>query len=175
MSAAAAVFPYSVLPQVWAFAVGPTMPEAPAPRPPEPNLAFYRKYTVALLHRYVRMSMEAGRTPSLMGQEFRSKVSHHRVESFEDVVIFLHDVEHCMEKLSASQQHLITRIALEEFTVLEVSEALGVVPLTVFRRYGRALDSLTRIFLDVKILTPPKHCQGGKSEENLPSPAVCAT
>jgi hypothetical protein len=82
MSAAAAILPY-----VWAFSQGPCLPMATT-RPPEPNLAFYRKYTEALLRRYVRMSLEAGRVPSLLGQEmFRAKVTHYRIASFEDVVI----------------------------------------------------------------------------------------
>jgi hypothetical protein len=34
------------------------------------------------------MSLEAGRVPSLLGQEmFRAKITHYRVESFEDVVM----------------------------------------------------------------------------------------
>lgn len=32
-----------------------------------PELAFYRKYTEGLLRRYVKMAMEAGRAPSLLG------------------------------------------------------------------------------------------------------------
>jgi hypothetical protein len=135
------------------------------PRPPEPNMAFYRKYTLALLARYVRMSMEAGKVPSRMGQEMlRGLVSSKRVESFEDVVIFVHDIEHCLEKLEPGQQHLITRLTLQGFTVGEVSAALRFDPRTVIRRHTRALDTLTRIFLDVKILTPLKHCQGVNPE-----------
>jgi hypothetical protein len=163
MSAAAAILPY-----VWAFANGPSLPVAPA-KPPDPNLAFYRKYTVALLARYMRMSMEAGKVPSRMGQEMlRGLVSSKRVESFEDVVIFVHDIERCLEKLEPQQQHLIARITLQQFTVAEVSAALRLDPRTVIRRHARALDALTRIFLTVEILTPPnspppKCCQGGKS------------
>lgn len=158
MSAAAAILPY-----VWAFSQGPTLPMATT-RPPEPQMAFYRKYTVALLARYVRMSMEAGKVPSRMGQEMlRGVVSSKRVESFEDVVIFVHDTEHCLEKLTPEQQHLITRVTLQEFTIGEVSAALRLDPRTVIRRHTRALDALTRIFLDVEMLVPLKHCQGGKS------------
>src|SRR6185437_8793839 len=41
---------------------------------PDPSVAFYRKYTEAMLRRYVRMSMGAGRVPSLLGRElFRGK------------------------------------------------------------------------------------------------------
>ena len=61
---------------------------------PPPELAFYRKYTEALLRRYMRLSMVVGRVPSLIGREFfRGNVTHYRVQGFEDVVIFCHDVE----------------------------------------------------------------------------------
>ena len=156
MSAAA------VLPYVWAFAQGPSLVKPPAP-PPEPNLAFYRKYTHALLRRYVRMSLEAGRVPSMLGQEmFRAKVTNYRVGSFEDVVIFLHDVDRCLEQLKPGQQELICRIALEEYTVLETAGMLRLDPETIARRYARALDCLTAIFLSVRILEPPKPCQEAK-------------
>jgi DNA-directed RNA polymerase specialized sigma24 family protein len=106
------------------------------------------------------MSLEAGRVPSLLGQEmFRAKVTHYRIASFEDVVISLHDIEHCLEQLSPRQQHLVTRISLQEFTVGEVSAALGVDPRTVINSYRHAIDRLTEIFLSTKILEPLKCCQ----------------
>jgi len=87
----AAVVVPEILPFVLAFAVEtPTaQPDLPHnPKPPEPQMAFYRKYTEAMLRRYVRMSMEAGKVPSLLGKEmFRAKITSYRVESFEDVVI----------------------------------------------------------------------------------------
>ena len=173
MSAAA------VLPFVRAFAPGPSLPilvvtsddhSTPALPPPVPQVAFYRKYTVALLRRFLRMSMQAGKMPSVLGQEFfRAKVTHCRTEGLEDIVIFIHDIEHSLEKLTPDQQHLIARITLQEFTVGEVAATFGVDPRTIIRRHTRALDALTRIFLDVKILTPPDSCQGGKSTENRAS------
>jgi hypothetical protein len=144
----------AVIPYIWAFSQGPNLPITQA-QPPEPNMAFYRKYTVALLARYIRMTMEAGRVPSQLGQEMEcGNASSYRLDSFEDVVIFLHDVEHCLEKLDAGQQHLITRITLQGFTVGDVSAALSLDPRTVIRRHTRALDRLTRIFLDVDMLAP---------------------
>ena len=60
-------------------------------------MAFYRKYTEGLLRRYVRLSMEAGRAPSLLGREmFRGNVTNYSVQGFDDVVIFVHDVESCV-------------------------------------------------------------------------------
>jgi hypothetical protein len=86
MSAAIAVLPF-----IWAVSKRHP-PSRPAveenAKAVGPEMAFYRKYTEAMLQRYVRMSMEAGKVPSLLGQEmFRGRVTSYRVESFDDVVI----------------------------------------------------------------------------------------
>ncbi len=147
---------HSILPWVWAIAT----PPQPQPAPPRPQLAFYRKYTHALLRRYVRLSLAVGRTPSLLGREmFRAKVTHCHTQSFEDIVIFSHDVERCLEQLTPEQQHLVARITLQEFTVGEVSTALGLDPRTVISRHRGAIDRLTAIFLETKILEPANCCQ----------------
>ena len=123
-------------------------------------MAFYRKYTEAMLRRYVRMSMEAGKVPSLLGQEmFRGRVTSYRVESFEDVVIFIHDVERCLEQLDEQQQQLITRISLQQYTLGETAAMLGLSPRTAVRRYWEAVDRLTRVFLRTQMLEPLKGCQ----------------
>lgn len=167
---AAVVLP-EVLPFVWAFAQEQSEPlPVRELKPPEPQMAFYRKYTEALLRRYVRMSMEAGKVPSLLGREmFRAKVTSYRVESFEDVVIFIYDIERCLEQLSPEQQRLIARVSLEEYTLLEAAAMLRLPPRTAIRRYCRALDQLTQIFLETRMLEPLKRCQGGKTEENTAS------
>jgi hypothetical protein len=107
------------LPRVWAVADAKTAVEPTAAsarrKAPEPELAFYRKYTEAMLGRYVRMSLEAGRVPSLIGRDmFRGRVTSYRVHSFEDVVIFCYDVEKCLAELDALEQQLIRRVALQE-------------------------------------------------------------
>jgi hypothetical protein len=152
-----------ILPVVWATAAPSrtrTVPEVLEQKKTAPELAFYRKYTEGLLRRYVRLSMEAGRAPSLLGREmFRGKVTNYRVHSFEDVVIFVHDVETCLKMLDEGQQHLIRRIALQEFTQAETAGLLGLSLRSVHRRYADALDELTEIFLERKLLEPSKACQ----------------
>ena len=153
-----------ILPMVWATAVQEEMDAVVESVPQEqtalPGLAFYRKYTEAMLRRYVRLSMEAGRAPSLLGREmFRGKVTNYRVHGFDDVVIFVHDVETCMTKLTEGQQYLIRRIALQEYTHVETAGMMGLCKKTVMRRYARALDELTEIFLERKLLEPLKACQ----------------
>ena len=176
MSAACAILPF-----VWATALLPEvidsrgvasvrmLPIAAAARsiptdPTRPEPAFYRKYTEAMLRRYVKLSMEAGRAPSLLGREmFRGKVTSYRVHSFEDVVIYVHDVEKCLEKLDQRKQYLIRRIALQEYTQAETAQMMHVPVRTIMRRYDEALDRLTEMFLAAKLLEPMKECQGGGS------------
>lgn len=116
---------------------------------------FYRKYTEGMLRRYGKLSMESGRVPSMLGQEmFRGKVTNYKVQSFDDVVIFVRDVEHCLKGMSIVQQHLVERIALQGYTQGETAALLGVSLRTIVRRYNAALDELTRLFLRRKMLQP---------------------
>jgi predicted DNA-binding protein (UPF0251 family) len=129
-----------------------------------PELAFYRKYTEALLRRYVKLAMEAGRAPSLLGREmFRGKVTNYRVQAFDDVVIFVHDVERCLQKLDDEQQELIERVAMQEYTQEEAARLLNVTTRTLVRHYGEALDVLTQVLLERRLLEPMIACQEGKS------------
>ena len=171
--------PAIVLPNVWAMEAQPAemalmrhqprraILAQPAATPAKTNpvaleLAFYRKYTEALLRRYVKMSMEAGRAPSMLGREmFRGKVTSYRVHSFEDVVIFVYDVEKCLGKLDLGQQQILYRVAQQEYTFQEAAALLAIPLRTVVRRYGRALDALTERLLESRLLEPLKACQGG--------------
>ena len=127
----------------------------------EPEVAFYRKYTEGMLGRYAKMSMEAGRVPSLLGRElFRGNVTHYRVASFEDVVIFVHDMEMCLKRLDVEQQRMLTRILVQRYTHAEVAHQMRVPTRTFLRRYEEAVDRLTSILLQVKLLEPLKACQG---------------
>jgi len=128
------------------------------PKRTAPEVAFYRKYTEGLLRRYVRLSLEVGRAPSLLGREmFRGNVTNYSsVTGFDDVVIFVHDVERCVAVLEERHRDLIRRIALQEFTLEETAALLDLPVLRVLRRYWKALDALTEIFLERKLLEPSK-------------------
>lgn len=119
------------------------------------ELAFYRKYTEGMLRRYVSMSMEAGRVPSLLGKEiFPGNMTKYQVHSFEDNVIFIHDIESCIKRLDDEQQRLIRRIALQQFTQEEAAQQLQLTRRTIMRKYNDAMNRLTGILLEVKLLEP---------------------
>ena len=120
-----------------------------------PGLAFYRVYTEALLRRYMTLSMEAGRVPSLLGRElFGGNVTSYKVKAFDDSLIFVHDVGNCLKELDPGLRHLVRRVALEGYTKEEAAALLGLSLRTVVSRYREAIDKLTRILLDRKILEP---------------------
>src|ERR1700676_4438006 len=81
----------------------------------DPDIWLYRKKTIALLRRYMQWSLEAGRVPSLLGRElFRAKISAFSATTFEAKVIFLHDVERCLDRLQGFDRQLIARVVLQE-------------------------------------------------------------
>ena len=107
----------------------------------------YRQRTAALLRRFFRMSVEMGRLPSILGQEFfRSKVTSYKASSFEDVVIFVHDVERSLGRLDRLSQALIGRVVLQGFSHEGAGRLLGLCRKTVERRLPDALDKLSEVF-----------------------------
>src|SRR5208282_1294634 len=131
----------------------------------------YRRRTVALLRRYARASVEVGRLPSLLGREFfRSRVTSYTMRNFEEVVIFVADMERAIEKLSAIEKKMLAMNVLEEYSIDEVARLLGCTPRNVRRLLQDALDQLSRILLAGNLMEElpsatrgQKTCQGGKN------------
>lgn len=124
------------------------------------EISAYRPYTVGMLRRYLRRSVELGRLPSVLGREFfRAKVSSYRVTTFEDGMIFVHDVERCLEELTETQRALIARVALEEREFEDAARVLGCNERTVRRGYWAALDALSEVFVAREILRRLGPCQ----------------
>ncbi|HEY3991203.1 MAG TPA: sigma factor-like helix-turn-helix DNA-binding protein [Acidobacteriaceae bacterium] len=123
---------------------------------PPAEVAFYRKYTEGMLRRYMYRSMEIGRVPSLLGDfSFRAKSSNRKGYTFEDSVIFVHDVERCLARLNPMEMELVSRIALQEYTLVEAAELARMSVRTVVRRYSDALDRLTVVFLRLGLMQVP--------------------
>jgi hypothetical protein len=151
--------------------------DPPAPSS-DPDLWLYRDRTVALLRRYMRLSIEVGRLPSLLGREFfRTRVTSYGSTTFEDSVIFVHDVERSLEELNEFETKLIAKIVLQRFSQAEAGRLLGCGYRTVERLFPEALDRVSEILLKRGILTGlpnskpevPKTCQGGKTGRFLAS------
>jgi hypothetical protein len=144
----------------------------------DPDLWLYRDRTVAILRRYMRLSIEVGRMPSLLGREFfRARVTSYKASTFEDSVIFVHDVERSLEELSEFEKKLIAKIVLQQYSQEEAGRLLGCGYRTVERLFPETLDRVSGILLRRGILTGlpntkrevPKSCQGGKTGPFLAS------
>jgi DNA-directed RNA polymerase specialized sigma24 family protein len=109
--------------------------------------------TVTMLRRYMRYSIETGRLPSLLGREFfRARVTAYIVVTFEDRVIFVHDVETCLNKLDEFSRQIIARHILQEHDQAAPARLLGRAERTVRTYVPIALDVLSEILLDVGLL-----------------------
>jgi hypothetical protein len=139
----------------------------------------YRRRTVAMLRRYLRFSIETGRLPSVLGREFfRAKVTSYGVGTFEDRVIFVHDMETCLERLDEFSRQLIARHILQEHDQEATARLLHCTDRTVRTYVPIVLDMLSEILLDLGLMERldwgtenrcAKPCQGGEEGENLVS------
>ena len=117
---------------------------APAASEPEISLAFYRRHTGSLLRRYLYASMQVGRAPAVLSDPVgRGWASSRPVRSFEDALIFVLDVERCLNRLEPMDRQLVSRIVLQEYTQMETAAMLGMCVRTVSSRLARAMDRLT--------------------------------
>ena len=120
-------------------------------------LAFYRKHTERTLRRYLYASMQVGRAPSILSEPVgRGWVSSRPVRTFEDAVIFVLDVEKCLERLSGLDRAMLSRIVLQEYTQAEAASLLGMSPRAVSYKFPLALDRLTELLMESGVLVIPE-------------------
>ena len=157
--------------QAWTVLAQTERPEAALCDETPIDLWPYRDRTVALLRRYGRASVEIGRLPSLLGREcFRARVTSYPMTSFEDIVIFVHDMEQAVNKLGPLEKRLLALHVLEEYTQGEIARLLGCSRRWIEFRIPEAIDELTRILLEAGLMrrmaqseSRPKTCQEGKN------------
>ena len=131
----------------------------------------YRARTVVMLRRYLRYSMECGRLPSILGSEFfRTQVTSYRVGSFEDRVIFVHDMERCLDRLDEFSRQLIARHILQEHDQAATGRLLQCTERTVRKYVPIVLDLFSEILLDVGLMERlesdrENSCQEGKRQQ----------
>jgi len=132
-------------------------PPAKAPaEEPVVSLAFYRKHTESMLRRYLYASMQVGRAPSILGDPIgRGWVSSRPVHTFEDAVIFVLDVETCLNQLSSLDRQMLCRVVMQEYTQAEAATLLGMSQRAMSYKFPLALDRLTEKLLNTGLLVLP--------------------
>ena len=124
---------------------------------PDVSLAFYRKHTESLLRRYLYASMLVGRTPSLLGDPVaRGWASSRPVRTFEDAIIFVLDVERCLDRLGSLDRQMLLKIVLQEYTQAEAASLLGMCLRTISYKFPLALDRLTQNLMEANLLVLPQ-------------------
>ncbi len=123
---------------------------------PVTSLAFYRKHTESMLRRYLYASMQVGRAPSVLADSVgRGWVSSRPVRTFEDAVIFVLDIERCLNRLSPLDRQMLSRVVLQEYTQAEAAALLGMGTRTISYKFPEALDRLTKLLVDSGLLILP--------------------
>jgi hypothetical protein len=127
-----------------------------APSEPPASLAFYRRHTESLLRRYLYASMQVGRAPSILGDPIgRGWASSRPIRTFEDAIIFVLDIEKCINQLDRLDRQIISRVVLQEYTQVETAGMLGIGIRTISYKYGFAIDRLTEKLLAASLLVLP--------------------
>ena len=145
--------------------IGQAKPEArpeekqPAKVPetaPVVSLGFYRKHTENMLRRYLCASMQVGRSPSILGDPVaRGWCSSRPVRTFEDAVIFVLEIEKCLDQLGSLDRQMLSRIVLQEYTQVETAMMLGMSVRAIAYKFPQALDRLTEKLLASGLLVLP--------------------
>ena len=98
---------------------------------------------------------------ALLGREvFRNRGEDFVLRTFEDSIIFVHDIARCLELLDDFERDLIAAILFEEFTEDEAAWLLHCSRRTVERMLPETLDLLSAVFLERRLLAPvPVHVE----------------
>lgn len=131
-------------------------PEPAVETEPVATFAFYRRHTENLLRRYLYASTQVGRSPNLLGESVgRGWVSSRRVRTFEDALIFVLDVERCLQRLTTLDRQIISRVILQEYTQVETADLLRISVRTVCNKLPQAIDRLTEALVEADLLVLP--------------------
>jgi DNA-directed RNA polymerase specialized sigma24 family protein len=101
--------------------------------------------------------MQVGRAPNILGDPVgRGWVSSRPVRTFEDAVIFVLDVETCVNHLGSLDRQMLCRIVIQEYTQAEAATLLGMSVRAVAYKYPQAIDRLTEKLLEAGLLVLPQ-------------------
>jgi DNA-directed RNA polymerase specialized sigma24 family protein len=110
----------------------------------------------------MKWSLEAGRVPSVLGRElFRARISAYTATTFEARVIFLHDIERCLDRLQDFDRQIIARVCLQEYDHEAAARILHCTRRTLLRRLPEVIDELSEAFLKAELLDRFPETKGG--------------
>jgi DNA-directed RNA polymerase specialized sigma24 family protein len=109
-----------------------------------------------MMRRYLYASMQVGRAPSILGDPVaRGWASSRPIRTFEDAVIFVLDMEKCLNQLGSLDRQMLSRIVLQEYTQAEAAVLLGMSVRAISYKFPMALDRLTEKLIERSLLVLP--------------------
>jgi hypothetical protein len=120
--------------------------------------SIFRAHTLNLLQHYLRLSLDYGRIPSVLGGLVtRARVSHTKMHTMEDDTIFIHDMSRCLEReLAEEELRLVALIVFMDHTFEEAAAMQGYSLRQTYRMFYELMDRLTRAFFDREFLDREK-------------------
>ena len=120
--------------------------------------SMFRAHSIKLLRHYLRLSLDYGRVPSVLGGEtMRARVSHTRMHTIEDETIFIHDMNRCLEQvLDREELRLLALIVFMDYTFEEASLETKYSIRQTYRMFYDTMDRLTRAFFKRDFLNREK-------------------
>lgn len=85
----------------------------------------------------------------------RGWASSRPIRTFEDAVIFVLEIERCLDKLGSLDRELLSRIVLQEYTQAEAATLIGMSVRAISYKFPEALDRLTEKLLATGLLVLP--------------------
>jgi len=85
----------------------------------------------------------------------RGWASSRPVKTFEDAVIFVLDVEKCLNDLGSLDRQILYRVVIQEYTQTETATLLGMSCRSISTKFPQALDRLTEKLLETGLLVLP--------------------
>jgi hypothetical protein len=123
----------------------------------ELGLIFVRAHTHGLLRRYLYTSFQPCRIGSTLHNVRECGwVSSRVIDGLEEALIFVRDMERCLDSLNSLDRDIITRVALQEHTHEKAAALLGMSPNTLAKRFPAAMDRLTQKLIEAELLLVPQ-------------------
>jgi DNA-directed RNA polymerase specialized sigma24 family protein len=117
------------------------------------EVIFLRANTQTLFRRYCYASLMLSRVASSLPSARSAPHSSCRpVNTFEDALIFVVDMERCIARLNPIDRGILTRVIKQSYSASETAALLGLPPGALHTRFPRALDRLTQELLKAGLL-----------------------
>jgi hypothetical protein len=114
-----------------------------------------QRRAAGVLLRYVRTALSVGRIPSPMGMLYVPARTRSRPHSaLEDAVVFVCDIELCLEMLAEFDRHIVAFCIYEHHSEWEAARHFQKPQPEISRRLSRSLERLHAMFCQRGILQP---------------------